>query len=282
MKKKKKDKKNRIEEKNILNDIEEPQKNEIQKKDKGIVEKFKLYKFILKIFAFALLVTFGILILVYKQQAVFAIILITALAAILAALIRIIPLIRTLNTKQAKIISMIEILLHLLVGLYLVFAAFNYVNAEPNEEGNMTGFARFNEVAYPYFLAFLLYTRAVSYFWVTVLHRENTDKFKFWVHIITITLAVVIAGLGEKLGVREIALAIAILAFICALVIAGEAGTGYFRYRKAIAEPKNKEKKDSKKEEIEAPGNNEGIDITDIDPNSIPLNDETNQDNIIS
>lgn len=252
------------------------------KKKSKVVEKFNLYKFIFKLFACAILITFGILILVFQQQAIFAIFLVTSIVVLVSALIRIVPLIRTLKTKGAKYVSLAEIGMHILLGLYLILAAFNYIGTELNTDGEITGFAKFNEDAYPYILAFILYSRAVSYFWVTVLYKENTDKFKFWLHIILITLAVVFAGLGSKLGAREIAIALAVIALVCAIVIGGEAGTGYFRYRKAVSEPKRKEKTKKTKPEIEAPAKDDEVNISDIDPNIIPINDNDRDSGIVS
>ena len=255
-----------------------------EKKENVIVKKFNMYKFIVKIFAFALLVTFGILILVFQQQAVFAIFLVTAIVVLLGALIRVVPLIKTLKKTKSKIISMVEISIHILIGLYLIFAAFNYIAQTPDEDGNFTGIARFNEIMYPYILTIILYTRCFAYFWITILHEEKTDKFKFWVHMICISIAILLAALGHFLGIREIVITLAVIAIICALVIGGEAGTGYYRYRKQISEPKRKEKEKekSKKAEIEAPGKDDDVDYRDIDPNIIPVNDNQQDSTIIS
>ena len=68
------------------------------------------------------------------------------------------------------------------------------------------------------------------------------------------------------------------------MVIGGEAGTGYYRYRKSIAKPKekDKEKKKEKKPEIEAPGKQDEPDISEIDPNTIPINEPVQDNSIVS
>ncbi len=255
------------------------------KRVKTAVEKFNMYKFIFKILAFAILVTFAILMWIFQEQAIGAIFFISGIVVVFAAIIRVIPLLRTLKTGKAKLIAFCEIVLHLVIGLYLIGASFYHWGkiAEVDNIEELTGFAKFNLDAYKYVLVLLLYTRAICYFWVTILYHEETDKVRFWLHVITITIAVVVAAL--PLTPEKVVWTLIILAFGCALVIGGEAGTGYYRYRKTVSAPKKKEKekKKEKQKEIEVPARDESIDISDIDPNIIPIEDNNNQDsNIIS
>lgn len=288
MRKKKKEKKDTLP-KDIVIAVKEKEqateKEEPVKKEHKTIKAFNMYKFIFKIFAFAILLTFGILIWVFKDSAIGAIYLITGIAVAFAALIRVIPLLRTLKSGKARVISLCEIVLHIVIGVYLIGAAFSHWSeiSKDLELNELQGFAKFNLQAYQYILVILFYTRALCYFWITILYKEETDRVKFWLHVILMTLAVVLAAL--PLDPEKVVYTLIVLAFACALVIGGEAGTGYYRYRKSISAARKKNKGEEKKKDkgIEVPAKDDSVDISDIDPNIIPLNDDIPQDsNIVS
>lgn len=263
-------------------------KKKESKVDKGNpVKAFNMYKFVVKIIAFAILVTFAIVMIVNKENAVGAIYLISGIVCAFAAIIRVIPLLRTLKSKRAKLVSFIEILVHLIVGAYLILAAFlhwNVVNEENLKDlDDLTGITKFNLVAYRFIIVFLFFTRGMCYYYITIMCEERTDRMKFWLHGIIMLLAVLLAAI--ELTPEKIVWVLVFLALGSALVIGGEAGTGYYRYRKAISASKKKEKENKKSEEkpLEAPANDESKIIDEIDPSIIPVNDNNNQDsNIIS
>ncbi len=239
-------------------------------------KRFSLTKFIIEIFAAAMLITFGVIIVVKKEEAQFAILLITGCVAVLAALIRVFPLLRSLQTKQAKIISFIDILIHALLGGYIIFTAFYFLN---NPEAK---FSTFNNDAYHYYVAVLLYTRAISFFWVTVIYKEKTTKFNFWVHIAAITISVIFAAVREMTPYM-IAIALATIAFIAAVGLSFDAGSGFHKYRKSIKNAKTKEEIIQKEEDIkEAPAVNDKDIIDEIDPATIPVEEPVQDSNIIS
>ncbi len=287
--------KNDIDESNF--DIKTPEQKEKEAEEKRELEEekkeqkkahspkaaFNMYKFIVKMIAFALLVTFGIMILIFQDNSTGAIYLVTGIVAAFSALVRVIPLIKTLKTKRAKLVSLIEILAHILVGGYLILAAFilwGEVNSKDFQTGKYNWFNSFNFDAYKYILIALLASRAIIYYFCTIECKEDSDKVKFWLHTIINIVAIVIACI--PFTSKEVPLVLAILSFVSALVIGGEAGGGYFRYRKSIAEPKEKKKKDKKAEGKEAPANDSDKEISDIDPNIIPVDDPGNRDSIIS
>jgi len=249
---------------------------------RGVVKTFNMYKFIIKIVVFAILITFGVLMLVFQDQAIGSIYLLTGIVAAFASIIRVVPLLKTLKSAKARLISFVEILIHLALGAYLIFAAFYHWNIIDEYESleNITGFAKFNLQAYRFFVVALFYTRVVAYFWVTVLCKEETDRFKFWLHIIIMTLAILLAAI--ELTPQTIVYTLVVLAFGSAIVIGGEAGGGYFRYRKEISA--KKEKKKEKKEEVgkEAPAQDDTVNINEIDPNIIPVNDVPQDSQIVS
>ena len=267
-----------------LNPEDEKKDEKKKKKENKVAKTFNMYKFIFKIFACAILITFGILIWVNKDDAIGAIYLVTGIVCAFSALIRLIPLLRTLKTHRARLILFIEIAFHLLIGAYLIAAAFAHWGdlAEGTKLEELKGFTKFNLQAYQYIVVIIFFTRSFCYYWVTIRFNEETDKIRFWLHTIMNALAVVLAAI--PLSPEKIVYTLIILAFACALVVGGEAGTGYWRYRKSIkaARQKEKEKEDSKTQEIEAPAKDDSVEINEIDPNIIPVDDNNNQDSIIS
>ena len=204
---------------------------------------------------------------------------VTALIAGVAALIRLIPLMRTTKSKRAKLVSLIEIIFHIVVAFYLIIAAlvlWGQVNAD-DFDGNYNWFNKFNFNAYKYVLITLLATRSLVYYYVTIECNEGTDRTKFVFHTIINVAAIILAAI--PFDSKQVPIVLAIVSFLSAAVIGGEAGGGYFRYRKSIAKPK--EKKDKVSPEIEAPAKEDDKEISDIDPNTIPVNDEQPSDTAV-
>lgn len=204
----------------------------------------KTYKFWLKIIGAALLIVLGVWLLVDNTTAKLVVLLFTGLVAGIFALIRVIPLLRTLKTGRARIVCFVEILIHLALAVYLCFAAFNL------KEDPESAFAKFNDQYYRFFIAFFFYSRAVVYFICTVLFKEETDRTKFWVHIILMTLACFLCAL-DNLTTQAIAITIAVIAFLVSLGLIAEGASGYGRYRKMVVKERNANKEKEEKEKIE-------------------------------
>ncbi len=244
---------------------------------KKIIEGFNMYKFILKIIAAVFLIAFAVLLFIEQDKAKFMLLLITGGVTALSGLIRLISLIKSERSKEAKLITLGETIIHVLLGGYLVAAAILF-NDDPN-----TKLSNINIEYYGVFLAVILYTKAVSYFWQTVLYKVKTTKFMFWLHIVFVTISVLFAAFSNKVGAKEIVIAIAVVAILCALLIGGEAAGGYFKYRKSLAKTEKKESKKEKEEPVvEVPAIDEDKIIEEIDPNIIPVEDETNDTSIVS
>lgn len=239
------------------------------------VKAFSISKFLLKLFAAAVLITFAVLIFVNQEEAQFAVLLITGSICAIAALVRVIPLLRTLKTPQARLISFVEILIHLVLGGILITASLAYLK-NPNE-----GFGLFINDHFHLLLAIILYVRGVTYFWISVLYKERTTKFNFWLHIIVITLAVFFAALND-LSAYHIAMALAIISLIASLYLVVESGGGYWKYRKSISNAKKKEEQYHKEDGINAPGKDEDKIINEIDPAIIPNEDPLIDSTIVS
>lgn len=258
---------------------EEKQAKIEARKEKSPVKVYSTYKFIFFMIVFAILVTFGIMILIFQDNATGAIYMVTALVAGVAAIIRLIPLLRTTKSKRAKLVSFIEIIFHGVVAVYLVIAAlvlWGQVNAE-DFDGKYNWFNNFNFQAYKYILISLLATRSLVYYYVTIDCKEGTDKTKFYFHTIINVTAIVLGCI--QFDSKQVPLVLAIISFISAAIIGGEAGGGYFKYRKSIAKPKEDKKK--VEDQIEAPAKEEDKEISDIDPNTIPVEDETPSDGAV-
>ena len=266
---------------------QEKEEKKAARKEKSPVKVYSTYKFIFFMFAFAILVTFGIMILIFQDNATGAIYMVTALIAGIAALIRLFPLLRTTKSKRAKLVSLIEIIFHIVVAIYLVIAAlvlwgqvnsadFQSLSAEDQQKA-YNFFNKFNFDAYKYILISLLATRSLVYYYVTIECVEKTDRTKFYFHTAINVAAIVLAAI--PFDAKQVPIVLAIISFISAAVIGGEAGGGYYRYRKSIAKPKEDKKKVEK--EIEVPASDEDKEIEDIDPNTIPVTDDQPSDTAV-
>ena len=85
---------------------------------------FRMYKFIIKILIFAILIAFAILLFAFKIELIGAVYMITAVIILFSAIIRLIPLLKTTKSKRARLILLIQCLIHITIGAYLILAAF--------------------------------------------------------------------------------------------------------------------------------------------------------------
>lgn len=265
---------------------------------------FKMYQFIFKIIIFALLVTLGIVMLVMQSEVIGIIYMFAGVLITFSALIRLIPIVKTTKAKAAKIIVLVQCLIHLVIGGYLIGAAFYHwhelnVYAEKLADGTVGsesdvfkkleaagdwGWASFNITYFAYFLLAFFYTLSGGYFWVTIRYKENTTPGLFRLQMISFTLAVLLGIFGHMLDAKSLIITLAIIALLCAVYIGVEAGGSYFRYRKSIAhsDKARDDKKKKKDKGKDAPARNEDIDYSDIDPNTIPQDDPRDSNNIVN
>lgn len=228
----------------------------------------KSYLFWTKIIAAALLIAFALWLLIDEASAVFIVLMFTGLVAFIFALIRVIPLFRTLKNKNSKWTCFGEILLHIGVAALLIFGALSIVKSEDNN----SFFASFMKKNYRFIIAFFFETRVISYFMCTVLFKEETDKTKFWIHVLLLILGCVMCSL-YSLDAHTIAIIIGVIALICATALIAEGGIGYGRYRKGIA--RNREKKEEEQKEESEPAEDA---FPDDEPFVIPMVDESKED----
>ncbi len=106
---------------------EEPEVVEEPKKRKGfakLFQTFNIYKFIVKIVATILLLTFGIIILIYRDTtALFALYIITGGVTVFQALIRAIFLFKKSRNPKAKVVTGVELILEFLLGMFFILGA---------------------------------------------------------------------------------------------------------------------------------------------------------------
>lgn len=227
---------------------------------------FKTYNFWIKIMAAALLLAFGLWILIDTKMAVFIVLMFTGLVAGIFALVRTIPLLRTLRTHRARLTCFVEILLQLLVSAVLIFGALSILKDEEAQISKLI-----NEY-YRFVIAFFFMTRVVSYQMCTILFKEETDRIKFWVHTTLMLVACVLCSLSE-IRSQTIALIIGVIALICSIGLIIDGAIGYGRYRKMIVKDREKKKEEQKQEEVgkEAPAQ-ENVVVPVVD--EVPQNDQ--------
>ena len=260
-----------------------------KKKRKGfasLFQTFNIYKFIVKIIATILLLTFGIIILIYRDTtALFALYIITGGVTVFQALIRVIFLFKKSRNPRAKVVTGVELILEFLLGMFFILGALaqyavNIETADNKQSQFIHDYVKFVNDYYPLFTAIIFYVGSMSYFWRTILLSDESDKFKFWMNFTLITGAVVLAAFRKDWNAIVIAIIIAVLALLSALVIGGEAVGGYILYRKETRPAKDKEKEEQKG--IEAPARDDEKEYDDIDPNTIPKDEPTTDSDIIS
>ena len=286
--------------------IDEARDEILNSKPKTKVGKtFKMYQFIFKILIFALLITLAIVMLVMQAEVIGIIYMFAGSLITFSALIRMIPLIKTTKAKPARLILFIQCLIHLVIGGYLIGAAFYHwhelqVYAEKLADGTIGeaardvegklaaagdwGWGNFNLKFFAYLLVAFFYTMAGGYFWVTIIYHEKTTNGLFRLQMLSFTSAVVFGIFAHDMGAGQIIVALAIIAILCAVLIGVDAGGSYYRYRKSL-DPEayaRKEKKAKKERGKDMPARNEDVDYSDIDPNTIPQDDPRDSNNIVN
>ena len=211
---------------------------------------FKTYSFWIKILGAALLIAFGIVLLVSPEWATLVVLLFTGLTIGIFSIIRVIPLLRTLSTGKARLTCLVEIAIHLVLAGLLIFAAILVITKKEDEDAKLANFMSEN---YRFLITAFFFTRVTSYFMCTVLFKEETDKIKFWTHIGLILVCCVLCACTD-LKSNVVATTVAVIALICATGLIVDGALGYGRYRKQIAKDR-----EIKKEEQDGDGANNEV-----------------------
>lgn len=255
-------------------EVEYPKKapKKEKKKNEGIIKLNPIhsYKFWFKIFGAVLLVILGFILLFQKEAATSIVLMFTGGVFSLYSIIRVVPLMKTLEKGGSKVLCFVEILLDLVIGVLLIFLSIKNFGDEK------TGLIEFACEHYNVLIGLVLWLRGFVYFVSTILFAEKTDKAQLFVHIGVITFGSFLFGV--KIDAAKIAIALAILSFVCGVAIAGSGFFDYGKYRsrvKDVREKKDDKKKKTKKKEAPARKDNEKID----DPEDrAPLIDHNDDD----
>ncbi len=267
---------------------EKEEKNELKeeapKKKRKIIgawDTFNLYKFIFEIIATSLLVALGFLILFNKNEAMFAIFIITGGVPLVTIAIRSVLLLRKRKEMDKRLIrlTLVEFLIELILAGALIFAAVMCIEAKSDDADVSIKIQNWFNDTFAYWATGLLYVASVSYFIRVVLFKEFTDKFKFWMNIVFVTGAILLLYFkgATDITVWAIAIIIAVLSFLCAGVLGFDAGGGYFNYYKRSKAKAEKEKEKEDENKIEAPADES---TNDVIINDIPAEENNDSDRI--
>ena len=252
-------------------EVTKPEKPKKKRKLIGAWDTFNLYKFIFEIVATSLLVALGFLILFNKNEAMFAIFIITGGVPLVTIVIRSVVLIRKRKDKEKKLIRfiLVEFLIEVILAIAMIFAAVMCIEAKAEDADVSIKIKDWFDDTFAYWATGILYVSSISFFIRVILFKEYTDKFKFWMNIVFITGAILLLYFkgSTDITVWAIAIIIAVLAFLCAAVLGTDAGGGYYNYYKRSKAKADAEKEKEEENKIEVPANESTNDviINDID-----------------
>lgn len=174
------------------------------------------YGWILKFVLAALLLGVGIY-MAFADEVVYTI---TGVAIVLFSLLRVIPLMKSLHKESLRTINLIEIIFDTLLGIGMVYVALTRDLATENIWSSV----------YRYALTFVFYVRGLVYFNSVVFLGEKTEIPKFWIHIVSLTIGVIIAVV-PNFDYSTVGLFLLIIAIIGSLYLGADGYGGYKKYR---------------------------------------------------
>ena len=190
---------------------------------------FKNYGWLIKFIGAAILITFGVVMLVTrKQQGAMFITVLVGFIIVISVLFRVVPLMKTLHRELLRTINLLELIANLFAGGFMLYWGFS---------GNATE----TDLYFGYLIGAILFARGLIFFMSTSLLGEKTEHHKFWFHIAVFSVAVfmITMGINQKPVTPET------LAWILLFVSAGiggylafDGGGGYKRYRYEVAQRK--------------------------------------------
>lgn len=249
----------------VINLDETPKK---KRKILGAWETFNVYKFIIEIIATVLLIALGFVILFNKEEAMFAIFIITGGVPLISIIIKTIILIIKRKEIDKKLIRLyiIEFVIEFVLGIAMVLAASMCIASKSEDADTSIKIRDWFDDTYPFFVAGIFYVASISYFIRTILHNVYTDRVRFWMNIVFITGALIVLCFKDNITAWVVAIIIAVLSFLSAVVLGTDAGGGYYNYNKRNKAKKEKEnlEEDNIKKAPEAE-NIIDTDYTDID-----------------
>ncbi len=260
---------------------DEPKEEEKPKKKRkllGAWDTFNLYKFIFEIIATSLLVALGFLILFNKEESMFAIFIITGGVPLVTIVIRSVVLFRRRKDIDKKLVRfiLVEFLIEAILATAMIFAAIMCIESKAEDADTSIKIKNWFNDTFAYWATGLLYVASIAYFIRTILFKEYTDNFKFWMNIVFVTGAIILLYFkgATDITVWAIAIIIAVLSFLCAAVLGTDAGGGYFNYYKRSKAKANKEKEKEEEDKIEVPASDNASEIVIDDPSDFDKNSD--------
>ncbi len=174
------------------------------------------YGWILKFVLAALLLGVGIY-MAFADEVVYTI---TGVAIVLFSLLRVIPLMKTLSKEALRTINLIEIIFDTLLGIGIIYVALTRdLSTEPLWSS-----------VYRYALTFVFYVRGLVFFNSVVFLGEKTEVPKFWMHIVSLTIGVIIAVV-PNFDYGTVGLFLLIIAILGSIYLGVDGYGGYQKYR---------------------------------------------------
>ncbi|MCK9537345.1 MAG: hypothetical protein M0R05_07200 [Bacilli bacterium] len=193
---------------------------------------FKKYLFVFEWIGAAILLAVGIVVVATPDIFLY----IAGLVLIIFGLFRLYPLLKTTKDRLMMSIYLVEILLNVVVGVFLVI--------EGGKDNPSESLLR-------YTVGGILWLRGLLYFFATVMRKESTDHVKFWTHIGIITLGPIIV-FTNFFNQKNLAWILFVFAILSALVIAFDGYKNYKNYRyEWLAKEETKKAIKKKQEAIE-------------------------------
>ncbi|MCR5350026.1 MAG: hypothetical protein K6E20_03440 [Acholeplasmatales bacterium] len=248
-----------------------------EKKKFELWKEFSVYRFIIEIFAAALLITLGIIILVNVNDAMAAIFIIISTITLLLMLFRIIVLLKTRKKDKKSSASykiiIVEFIVQFVISILFIIAALATIKSKDSDSKTLEDIKdHFDKYFAPY-TALLLYSASVSYFVRAIIFSESESKFVCFTNIAYITLALVLCAFREGLTAKVMAIIIASIALVIALFAAIDAGGSFYNYNnrnKKAKEKASEEGKENKEDKgLDLPAEDKG-EYNDINPNITP------------
>jgi hypothetical protein len=193
------------------------------------------YGWVLKFVLAAILIGVGIY-MVFADTVVYVI---TGIAIVIFSLFRVVPLLRSLNKEVLRTLNLIEIIFDTLIGGVLIYIGIVHAN----QIGNSVVIS----MVYRYSLAFFFYARGLIYFNSVVFFGEKTEIPKFWIHIISLSLGVLIATF-PNFSEKTVGFILLLISLLGASYLGVDGFGGYQKYRVFQKELNSVKQKDKQKE----------------------------------
>lgn len=223
-------------------EAEEIEDDDNKKKSKN---PFNYSGFALKIFASAVLIAVGLWFVFDHESANNIIVTASGAAVLILCLARIVYLLRHKNktSKRYRITSLIEIIVDLVVGVFLIIAGVVY-----QKDNNSTQkFVKFINNNYRFFVGSVIYLRGVIHFFETAFLNQKSTLLNYFFNIILITVGTFC--FAYKFDVSNLAWGITVCILLAAVYMTQDSVRAYITFKNGGSNGEKRKKKNAKKEE---------------------------------